>query len=328
MQLSIVVPIYNVENYLRECLDSLYSLKIKETEIILVDDGSKDGSYNIIMEYKEKYSQKTVVVKKENGGLSSARNAGLKVARGEYVAFIDSDDFIDGNIFENFFKETKEKQLDIGVGDFRYYRDGKSSEPIFRSQEVQSSGILKGTEFMKLTLEKPKCFREEVVDDIYRREFLIEKNLYFQENLLHEDSYFTPRAYLKAEKVKYIPGAFYYYRQRSGSIMSEVSQKSIDSLEFICENLSELYEETDNFGKRALAILIPSFYRVIIYRYMAQNKDYSEKIKNYRKLYRKLKAYKNSVPEDLLLYISPWVAKEIRKILGKDIDMEQKTPEF
>ena len=91
MQLSIVVPIYNVEQYLRECLDSLYKIDGIDYEVILVNDGSKDGSREIMEEFKQSYPERTVIVDKENGGLSSARNAGMRVAKGEYISFIDSD---------------------------------------------------------------------------------------------------------------------------------------------------------------------------------------------------------------------------------------------
>ena len=103
MQLSIVVPIYNVEQYLRECLDSLYKIDGIDYEVILVNDGSKDRSREIMEEFKQSYPERTVIVDKENGGLSSARNAGMRVAKGEYISFIDSDDFIDVQEYKKVF---------------------------------------------------------------------------------------------------------------------------------------------------------------------------------------------------------------------------------
>lgn len=328
MQLSIIVPIYNVEKYLRQCLDSLYAIKGIEMEIILVDDGSTDSSYSIMQEYGEKYPKNTVIITKSNGGLSSARNTGLNAAIGEYVAFIDSDDFIENREFAMFYQVAKDNKLDIAVGNMMYYRDGKVSPPLFRSEEVKKLHILKGTAFFNLILKKPKCFREEVVDDLYRREFLMDNDLYFQEGLLHEDSDFTSRAYLKAKRVQYIDIPFYYYRQRSGSIMSVVNDKSIDSLEKICYKLADLYGDTDADGKEALSKLIPSFYKVVVYRYYNSKRDYREKLKNYRSLYLKLESYRNFVLEEFLVFISPALANYIRKLMGKEIDLNQKTPEF
>ncbi|MGL6168669.1 MAG: glycosyltransferase, partial [Fusobacteriaceae bacterium] len=116
MELSIIVPIYNVEIYLRECLESLYKIKGIKKEIILVNDGSKDNSYKIIEEYKEKYPDITKVINKTNGGLSSARNSGLKEATGEYISFIDSDDFVDHLMFEEFFKLAIKDKVEVAVG--------------------------------------------------------------------------------------------------------------------------------------------------------------------------------------------------------------------
>ncbi|MEF9933529.1 MAG: glycosyltransferase [Cetobacterium sp.] len=328
MELSIIVPIYNVELYLRECLDTLYSLHGIEKEIILVDDGSTDSSPKIIKHYAEKYPDVTVVVSKENGGLSSARNAGIRAATGEYIAFIDSDDFIETDEFALFVKIAKESKLDVAVGNMRYYMNGKISEPLFRSDLVKKSKILRGTKFFNLLFEEQKCFREEVVDDLYRREFILENYLFFKEGILHEDSDFTPRVYLAAKRVQYLDICFYYYRQREGSIMSVVSDRSMDSLETICYGFLDKYYHTDEYGKKALSKLIPSFYKVILYRYFNSGRDYKNKLKKYRGLYRAVKAYKNLNLEELLVFISPSLANRIRRKMGKEIDCQQKTPKF
>ncbi|WP_462428149.1 glycosyltransferase [Fusobacterium varium] len=235
MELSIIVPIYNVEDYLEECLKSLYNIKNIKLEIILVNDGSKDNSFKIMEKFKEIYPERTVLIDKKNGGLSSARNAGIKAAAGEYISFIDSDDFVDSDEFEKFFREGQKDKLDVMVGNMRYYTSEKTGDSLFRSDIIKNSGVVNGTDFFWNLFQKPKCFREEVVDDIYKREFLLKNNIWFNENIVHEDSEFTPLVYLKAEKVKYIDRAFYFYRQRNGSIMNKVSEKSMISIEMICE---------------------------------------------------------------------------------------------
>lgn len=329
MELSIIVPIYNVENYLRECLDSLYAIKGMKKEIILVNDGSTDGSLGIIMEYQEKHHNNTVVVDKRNGGLSSARNAGLHVARGNYVAFIDSDDFIDPLLFEKFYDETVKEKLDVGVGNMRYYMAGKSGSPLFRSDLIRDSETVDGRKFLDMVMEKPKCFREEVVDDLYRREFLIENKLFFREGILHEDTLFTPMVYLKAKKVRYLDYPFYFYRQRVGGIMSAVTQKSIDSLKLICEQLLEEYEKLDSdSGKKALSKLIISFYKVVVYREYEKKGDYEAAYSRYRELYKKLQGRENRVANEELLNISLRLSAMIRKIMNREIKNEQKIPKM
>ncbi|MGL5917892.1 MAG: glycosyltransferase [Cetobacterium sp.] len=328
MELTIIVPVYNVQKYLKECLESIYKIKNINYEVILINDGSTDKSLEILEEYLELYPKITKIIDKKNGGLSSARNAGIREAKGEYISFIDSDDIIDYKQFEAFFKEGQNLDLDIMVGNMRYFTDQKIGEPLFRSKEIKEFTVGKGTKFFATLFEGTKCFREEVVDDIYKREFICENKLYFHDNLIHEDSYFTPMAYLKAKKIKYIDKSFYYYRQRSGSIMSNVTDSSIDSLEKICFMLLNEYSKTDDFGKKALSKLIPSFYKVVLYRYINLNKNYKEKLKNYRSIFKNVKGVKNKNFEEILIYISPKISNFLRNIVGKKIGKSQKIPKF
>lgn len=329
MELSIIVPIYNVEDYLEECLESLYNIKNIELEIILVNDGSKDNSFKIMEKFKDMYPEKTVLINKENGGLSSARNAGMKAAAGEYISFIDSDDFIDVDEFERFFKEGQKDKLDVIVGNMRYYTPEKTGDPLFRSDMIKNSGILKGVDFFWELFQKPKCFREEVVDDIYRREFLLKNDIWFNENIVHEDSEFTPLVYLKAEKVRYIDRAFYFYRQRTGSIMNKVSEKSIVSLESICERFFDEYKKLDSAkGKEVLSALILSFYSVVVYKRYNGAGDWKRVHKRYKELYSVLKNSKKVEPEEFLLSFSVFISNTLRKILGKQITNVQKIPKF
>lgn len=329
MQLSIVVPIYNVEQYLRECLESLYKIDKIDCEIILVNDGSKDNSREIMEEFYNLYPDKTVIVDKENGGLSSARNAGMRVAKGDYISFIDSDDFIDVDEYTKFFLEGAEEKLDVMVGNMRYYTPEKTGAPLFRSDLVKNSGIVTGIEFFWELFEQPKCFREEVVDDIYKREFLIKNNLWFNEEIVHEDSEFTPMVYIKAQRVKYIDRAFYFYRQRTGSIMNKVSEKSIVSLEKICEKFFNEYKNLDSkLGKETLAKLILSFYSVVIYKRYNGAGDWKRVHKRYKEIYKELSKVEKGNFENKLLSISVFIPNFLRRCLGKEISNVQKIPKF
>ena len=329
MELSIIVPIYNVEDYLEECLKSLYNIKNIKLEIILVNDGSKDNSFKIMEKFKEIYPEKTVLINKENGGLSSARNAGMKAAVGEYISFIDSDDFIDVDEFEKFYKEGQKDKLDVMVGNMRYYTPEKTGDSLFRSDVVKNSGIVNGIDFFWNLFQKTKCFREEVVDDIYKREFLVKNNIWFNENIVHEDSEFTPLVYLKAEKVKYIDRAFYFYRQRTGSIMNKVSEKSIVSLESICEKFFIECKNLDSIkGKKVLSSLILSFYSVVVYKRYNGAGDWKRVHKRYKELYRELKNNKGFELEEFLLSFSVFIPNMLRKFLGKQITNVQKIPKF
>lgn len=329
MDLSIIVPIYNVEDYLVECLKSLYKISNLRYEVILVNDGSKDGSYKIMEEFKNLYPKKTVIINKENGGLSSARNAGLRAAKGKYISFIDSDDFIDTDEFEKFVVEGIKSRVDIAVGNMRYYVPGRIGEPLFRSRLVKECGTVSGIEFLWNLFQQPKCYREEVVDDIYRRNFLIKNNLFFNEEIVHEDSEFTTLAYLKAKRIKYIDKAFYFYRQREGSIMNKVSEKSMISLEKICEKLFKELQKLDNKkGREALSTLILSFYSTVVYKRYNGGGDYNRVYNRYRELYRELKKDAQSNIEQKLLAFSIFIPNSLRKMLGKEISNIQKVPKF
>ncbi|WP_297406149.1 glycosyltransferase [uncultured Cetobacterium sp.] len=328
MQLSIIVPIYNVEKYLSECLESIYKISNINYEVILINDGSTDNSEEIMETYKKKYPKLTKIITKNNQGLSATRNIGIKEAKGEYLSFIDSDDTIDAKIFQEFFKEGLNLDLDVMVGNMRYFSKDKIGMPLYRSQEIKDFTVGKGTKFFQTLFQGKKCFREEVVDDIYKREFICENKLYFHENLIHEDSFFTPMVYLKAKRVKYIDKTFYFYRQRSGSIMSKVNEESIDSLEKICEMLLKEYSQTDFYGQEALSKLLPSFYKVVLYRKINMKKPYKENLYIYRKLFKEIHGFKNKNVEEILVYFAPHLMNNLRKIMGKGIGLNQKIPKF
>ena len=327
--ISIIIPIYNVETYLAECLDSIYKLNIKDMEVILIDDGSIDESYKIARTYAEKYLDKTILIQKENGGLSSVRNFGIHIARKKYIAFIDSDDFIDCEKFEKLLKEGSEKDLDVIAGNLMYYKDGKTGEPLFRSEHIRNCGVVTGTEFFHNSFEKPKCFREEVVASFYKTDFLRKNNLFFTEGILHEDSEFTPKVLLKAEKIEYLDYPFYYYRQRSGSIMSKVTEKSNTSLEHICYSLYEDYKNCDSLmGKTVLSKLIISYYKVILYRAYHKGEKLKETHKKYKWFFKNLDGFKNRNFEETMLYFSVGLTNRIRKAVKGEITNEQKQPEI
>lgn len=247
--LSIIVPIYNVEKYLEECLESIYKLNIKK-EVILVNDESPDNCHLIIEKYKKLYLNETIIINQKNKGLSGARNTGLQIAKGEYVAFIDSDDFIDTKKYEEFFNKGKNQDLDIIIGTYQKYQDGEYLKLCKRDKSINSLGKITGKEFFEKSMEL-NSFREEVWDDIYKREFLIKNNLKFKERLLHEDTLFFIQALSKAKKVEYIDIPFYIYRQREGSIMSTFSYKNHQHRILIIKELID-FQNKENIKLKGL----------------------------------------------------------------------------
>ena len=214
MKLSLIIPVYQVENYLRKCLDSCLNQDIsKETyEIICVNDGSKDRSADILTEYKNKYSN-VIVITQLNQGLSVTRNNGLKIARGEYVWFIDSDDTILPNSIKgiiNCLKTNSPDMLQLNYN--KVFEDGRPVIPCYCDIKGQYSGI----ELQKIgRLPVPAQFT------IYNRLFLEKNKLCFLPGILHEDIEFKPRVTYLANTICFYEPIVYNYLQRvSGSITS------------------------------------------------------------------------------------------------------------
>lgn len=220
MKLSIVIPVYNVEKYLAKCIESCLKqdVDVHEYEIIIVNDGSPDGSSKIIEFY---YSQNhnIKVLNQENQGLSMARNNGLEVAHGEYVWFIDSDDWIDENCLSGIFNcfDTAPDLIQLGYKEI--YEDSNSIGKIV----CTSLGVGNGKEVLVAGGLPPAA-----QFTIYRRAFLNNFNLRFKAGILHEDIEFKPRVTYFAKNVVYYPYAVYSYLQRSaGSIMSSYKLRNV-----------------------------------------------------------------------------------------------------
>ena len=214
MRFSFVVPIYNVEKYIARCIESLISQTYEDIEIVLIDDGSPDSSYKICEEYQKK-DARIFLYQKENGGLSDARNYGIERAHGDYVIFVDSDDYIDTECCEKLLPYTKNKPDIIRCNAMRVGEESglMCPEPIDRDK------IYSGIEYMK-TMMSSRGMSMAAWLNVFRREFLAENALAFKKGILHEDEEFTPRAYLKAESIIDSGIPFYYYVIRENSIMT------------------------------------------------------------------------------------------------------------
>lgn len=245
MLFSIVVPVYNVEKYLNRCVDSLIGQTFGEIEIILVDDGSKDGSPKICDEYAKK-DKRIKVIHKPNGGLSDARNTGLIRATGDYVLFVDSDDWLTADAVEKFAVFTNSK-YDLIVG------DGEVIGTPRDFLHIEKKGEYSGIEFLKESTKQSKMPMAAVLN-AYRREFLLENQLLFKVGILHEDENFTPKVLLKAKKIYNSGISFYNYFIHEGTITTRrnMSKNASDLYDTCCE-LASIYKKlSDKQLKRLL----------------------------------------------------------------------------
>ena len=235
MKLSIVIPVYNVELYLEKCLNSCLSQDISQTdyEIIVINDGSLDNSLQIAEKIAERESN-IIVISQENGGLSLARNTGLIRAKGKYVWFIDSDDWIEENCLGKIIERLDETQPDFLQLQYRLaYDDTSFNKDIYCSID----GVVAGVQQIENgAVPIPAQFT------IYSRNFLLRNNLMFYPGIFHEDCEFKPRALFLAERCASYDGVVYnYYQRTSGSITSQPNPKRAFDCIKVALSIDEFY---------------------------------------------------------------------------------------
>lgn len=253
MKLSLVIPIYNVEKYVEKCLRSCAEQDITpdEYEIIVVNDGSPDNSLEIVERVAKDY-RNVIVVSQENKGLSEARNKGLSLARGDYIWFVDSDDWIEKNCLERLLDLCFQHHLDI----LHFCAAIAIGEECVRrySYSTASDDVMPGKEALLKGVHSP-CAQFS----IYRRNFLLDNALSFYPGIFHEDSEFMPRAWYAAKKVLLIDDICYYTNQNPNSITRSVNPKKAFDLIKVCESL-------DRFSKN-----IDGNLRYYFYNYISMN---------------------------------------------------------
>lgn len=222
MKVSVIVPVYNVEDFLGECLDSVLAQSLKEIEVICVNDGATDGSRAILTEYTER-DTRVQVIDRENGGLSAARNTGLSAASGTYVYYLDSDDRIVENALERCVAQMDRHELDMlffGGSMFFESEEIRRKFPSYESYYDRKSdyaGLMSGIAYFMQNMQR-KDFIAQVGMQIARRDFLAANNLRFHDGILHEDNPYTFLCMMHAKKVMYAPERYFNYRVRAGSI--------------------------------------------------------------------------------------------------------------
>lgn len=270
MKFSMIVPVYNVEDYLGRCMDSLMHQTYTDIEMILVDDGSTDHCPEMCDDYAKR-DNRIKVIHQENGGLSDARNKGLKNAVGEYVLFVDSDDYIETDTCEKFARYT-ENGCDILLGD-AFIEGGRWAEGVhsFLYTPAVLTDVIDGPTFLKKILRKEKALFY-AWQSAYRREFLLKNQLAFQHGIFYEDLEFIPRAFLEANAVVCTRIPFYHYIRRENSItmQKDQSKNNADMLR-VCSQLEARFR---NMEDEELRCLLMDFLSSIALSRIASKKIY------------------------------------------------------
>lgn len=295
--ISIIVPVYNIKRYVEKCVKSILNQTYKDTELLLIDDGSTDGSSELCEQLAQSDSRIRVIHKK-NGGLSDARNVGLKEAKGEYIGFVDGDDYIHPQMYEILLKQMVEQQADMVYCDFETVHIEQAKGD--KKQDTAEAGhvlvdtninIMEADDVLRLVTN---LYTKDIVawNKLYRREIL--EDLLFEKNRLHEDLWMIPYISLKCKRVVYVDVKCYYYVEREGSITtSNVTTKRMYDLLDALANGCELLKEKQKHD--AQLIVLHHLCNYIMYYYENAGKDFGNKAGDIKK---ELKFYLKRILQD------------------------------
>ena len=278
-QVSIIVPVYNVENYLRSCLDSVLSQTYKDFEVLMVNDGSTDGSGAICQDFVERDSR-FHYFEKENGGLSDARNYGLDRAKGHYITFLDSDDFLFEDYLENLYYASRLSDSDITIGgycrfgdsNFYFYNDRFKSDSLVAFKDFQAIQYLDSmldVTFITFSTAWGKLFKRELFSE-----------LRFPYGKYAEDQFLIWRLYMKADKIYVFNGASYVYRMNPSGLSNIFTLKHLDYIDAIEERIKETKDIEGIEIQHSF-----NMYRYVLQRILGQleEHDYIDEAKEVRK---------------------------------------------
>ncbi len=292
--ISIIVPIYNVEIYLEKCLNSIINQTYKNIEILLINDGSSDNSLRICKKYQKK-DKRIVLINKKNGGLSSARNAGIDKASGNYLLFIDSDDYIEIDMIEKLYNNIKSNNADISICNFFITKKNKDRKnkscKNFTVRDEKKYNYLYNSYSLQTILSWNKLYKK-----------CLFKNIRYPEGLLHEDQYVIDEILNRAKIINYMTSEFlYHYVQREKSIMNTFNIKRFD----VIKGLEKRIIFFENINRNDLVIRtkvekLQSLYFLLNYTKKYNfNKSDKEIIELYKKDYIKLSKDLKQVKMDL-----------------------------
>ena len=281
-KISIIVPVYKVEKYLRRSMDSLVNQTLDDIEVICINDGSPDNCLSILKEYKEKYKDKNIVIiDKQNEGVWKGRYDGIKKATGEYIAFVDSDDYITLDYAEKLYTAAKKDNSDIVVSG--YYRVDVETEHVY---STEMTGFTDRKIDMDVNPEDILTINTALWNKLYKAEVLKKlKNLEKPPRIL-DDMMFLLLAYLNTKTISFIDNPLYYYMVRSDSIMSQIKKEQIESTENAMIEIKNIYQNDENGKNRIEVIDSMAFLHFgisLMFRMSSDKKNFKSVLKQNRK---------------------------------------------
>mgnify|MGYP002626235807 CR=1 FL=1 len=243
IKISIIVPVYNVEKYLSKCLNSLINQTLKEIEIICINDGSTDSCNKILENFKSTDSR-IIVINQKNQGVSVARNNGLEIAKGEYISFVDSDDWIDEDFCEKLYNSAKKYNADIAVCGVIKINE-KYKQPILHFEQED---ILQNIEEKLIACDIPD--KSYSCNKIYKKDALDKSGVRFTPNIVYEDMIFTPKILYYSDKLVTVPDTYYYYYRHKNSLVKSKNKKSESDYLYSRKILTEFFKEKNIYIER------------------------------------------------------------------------------
>jgi len=230
ISVSVIVPVYNVAPYLARCLDSLVGQTLKDIEIICIDDKSTDNSLEILQEYAKKDSRIKIIAQKHNGGVAAARNAGIDMATGEYLGFVDSDDYVDTDFYEKLYETAKKNNADMARGNLELVD--------YNSKKIICNQVLKS-----IQAHGKWHYLYQWWCAIYKKELLQKNNIKFLPGVSYsEDIVFLTQCISKSNTVLSVANVFYHYVRRDGSLDTNIlSAKKISDIISNCNIIADIY---------------------------------------------------------------------------------------
>ena len=281
VKVSIIVPVYNVAEYLDECMISLVNQSLKDIEILCVNDGSTDNSLEILEEYAKKDSRITVFTI-ENSGVSQARNYGIKHAKGEYIGFVDSDDYVDETMFEKLYISCKQNDLDISMCQISLFDD--ETGEVNNDLDYYNLKVFKRLDKEVFNTDDTTEFTCNIVvnvyNKLYRKTLLEDNSIIFPPNLIFEDELFFMKTYLLAKRISLVNEFLYFYRlNRKGSITYLEKENNYADMVSIYKKERQIFKELNKYDEYKVRLANRMLF-LILARYTQTHPKYKENYYN------------------------------------------------
>lgn len=295
-RVSVIIPVYNVENYLRQALDSVINQTLKDIEIICINDGSTDGSLQILQEYAQKDNRIKIHIQTENQGQGVARNVALDMATGEYIMFLDPDDWLRPDACELAYNQAKNNGDDIVFFNYNQYKESETTIVIKKSQHLKGIQNDEQGSYCLKDVENLKFMAATVWAQIYNREFINRINARFSETRTCEDNPFYFNAIANAQTVSIIPEELYYYRVCVGTGQPYYIKHWEDV--FFNKKLTYDIVKRSKYAEQLLAAYIPYYWSSLVNGHISRVLKYDKTLKKviYKELHELAKFLNSEYP--------------------------------